>query len=129
MGFNGSWFCICVVSILRNVSKSALIAGRGAAVALGARVAVSEVVSKAQSFLKAQVQTLRWGKVARDHRGTGGVRAVAHRQIWVCFIERCRRFALMAPDGDKVELVILRLDDGQRFVLPLSPIGAQVDYT
>jgi hypothetical protein len=39
------------------------------------------------------------------------------------------RFALMAPDGDKVELVILRLDDGQRVVLPLSPIGAQVDYT
>ncbi len=39
------------------------------------------------------------------------------------------RFALMAPDGDKVELLILLLDDGVRFVLPLSPIGAQVDYT
>ena len=39
------------------------------------------------------------------------------------------RFSLMAPDGDKVELVILLLDDGQRFVLPLSPVGAQVDYT
>lgn len=39
------------------------------------------------------------------------------------------RFALMAPDGDKVELVILLLDNDQRFVLPLSPMGAQVDYT
>jgi len=35
----------------------------------------------------------------------------------------------MAPDGDKVELVVLRLDDGQRCVLPLSPIGTDVDYT
>lgn len=39
------------------------------------------------------------------------------------------RFALMAPDGDKIELLILLLDNGERFVLPLSPIGAQVDYT
>ena len=39
------------------------------------------------------------------------------------------RYALMAPDGDKVELLILLLDDDARFVLPLSPIGAQVDYT
>ena len=39
------------------------------------------------------------------------------------------RYALMAPDGDKVELLILRLDQGQRFALPLSPIGPQVDYT
>lgn len=44
-------------------------------------------------------------------------------------IEVEARFALMAPDGDKVELVILRLDDGERCVLPLSPIGADVDYT
>ena len=39
------------------------------------------------------------------------------------------RFALMAPDGDKVELLILQLDSAERFVLPLSPIGPQVDYT
>ena len=39
------------------------------------------------------------------------------------------RFALMAPDGDKVELLILLLDSAERFVLPLSPIGPQVDYT
>ena len=39
------------------------------------------------------------------------------------------RYALMAPDGDKVELLILLLDDAERYVLPLSPIGAQVDYT
>ena len=39
------------------------------------------------------------------------------------------RYALMAPDGDKVELLILRLEGRARFALPLSPIGARVDYT
>ena len=39
------------------------------------------------------------------------------------------RYALMAPDGDKVELLILLLDGAERFVLPLSPIGARVGYT
>ena len=39
------------------------------------------------------------------------------------------RYALMAPDGDKVELLILLLDGTERYVLPLSPIGPQVDYT
>ena len=39
------------------------------------------------------------------------------------------RYALMAPDGDKIELLILQLDNDARFVLPLSPIGPQVDYT
>ncbi len=38
------------------------------------------------------------------------------------------RFALMAPDGDKVELLVLLLGD-VRYVLPLSPIGPQLDYT
>ena len=39
------------------------------------------------------------------------------------------RYALMAPDGDKVELLILLLAGGARYVLPLSPIGAKVGYT
>ncbi|MEO6299966.1 MAG: Hint domain-containing protein [Paracoccaceae bacterium] len=39
------------------------------------------------------------------------------------------RYGLMSPDGDKVELLILLLDEAERFVLPLSPIGANVDYT
>ncbi len=39
------------------------------------------------------------------------------------------RYALMAPDGDKVELLVLQLDSAERFILPLSPIGAQLDYT
>ena len=38
------------------------------------------------------------------------------------------RYALMAPDGDTVELLILQLDTGDRYVLPLSPIGARLDY-
>ena len=39
------------------------------------------------------------------------------------------RYALMAPDGDKVELLILQLEGGDRFILPLTPLGTQVDYT
>lgn len=38
------------------------------------------------------------------------------------------RYGLMAPDGDRVELLILTLGR-DRYVLPLSPIGAKVDYT
>lgn len=38
-------------------------------------------------------------------------------------------YTLMAPDGDKVELLILLLDGHDRFALPLSPIGTNVDYT
>ncbi len=43
------------------------------------------------------------------------------------------RYALMAPDGDKVELLILRLGDAAhhsdpRFILPLTPVGPGVDY-
>lgn len=39
------------------------------------------------------------------------------------------RYALMAPDGDKVELLLLALQGGEGFVLPLSPVGAGVEYT
>lgn len=44
------------------------------------------------------------------------------------------RYALMAPDGDKVELLILRLGGlrtgtEERFALPLSPMGPGLDYT
>jgi len=38
------------------------------------------------------------------------------------------RYGLMAPDGDRIELLILLIED-QRFALPLSPIGTHVDYT
>lgn len=39
------------------------------------------------------------------------------------------RYTLMAADGDQVELLILRLDDGARFVLPLSPMATRTEYT
>ena len=39
------------------------------------------------------------------------------------------RYALMAPDGDKVELLFLQIDTTEAYVLPLSPIGAGVEYT
>lgn len=38
------------------------------------------------------------------------------------------RYALMAPDGDKVELLILQIAGAGRFALPLTPIGARVEY-
>ena len=38
------------------------------------------------------------------------------------------RYTLMDPDGEKIELLILALQNGARFVLPLSPIGAHVEY-
>jgi hypothetical protein len=39
------------------------------------------------------------------------------------------RYTLMAPDGDKVELLSLRQDAPEAlFVLPLSPIGARIEY-
>lgn len=39
------------------------------------------------------------------------------------------RFALMSGDGDRVELVLFALPDDSRFVLPLSPMAAQTEYT
>ncbi len=37
---------------------------------------------------------------------------------------------LMAPDGDRVETLIVRHDaSGEDFVIPLSPIDARIDYT
>jgi hypothetical protein len=40
------------------------------------------------------------------------------------------RFTMMAPDGDKVELLALTSGDtDQYWLLPLSPIGAQIEYT
>lgn len=39
------------------------------------------------------------------------------------------RYALMGEEGDRVELLVLRLPDGSRYALPLSPMAAQTDYT
>ena len=39
------------------------------------------------------------------------------------------RFALMSGDGDRVELVLIALPDDSRYVLPLSPMAAQTEYT
>lgn len=38
------------------------------------------------------------------------------------------RYTLMAPDGDKVQLLVLRAGD-ELLALPMSPMGARVDYT
>ena len=38
------------------------------------------------------------------------------------------RYGLMAPDGDRVDLLIITLQGTGRFALPLSPIGAHVEY-
>ena len=45
----------------------------------------------------------------------------------------CGRLTLMAPDGDAVEILLLRLGEtdgrGPLLVLPLSPMAAKTDYT
>jgi hypothetical protein len=38
------------------------------------------------------------------------------------------RHTLMTPDGEKVDLLALTLDDGSRFALPLSPMGLRTEY-
>ena len=39
------------------------------------------------------------------------------------------RYTLMAPDGDKIDLLLMRLDGGAGVALPLSPMSAAADYT
>ena len=39
------------------------------------------------------------------------------------------RYAMMASDGNRVELLLLALPDGSRYALPLSPMAAGVGYT
>lgn len=39
------------------------------------------------------------------------------------------RYTLMAPDGDKIDLLLMRLDEGEGLPLPLSPMSASADYT
>lgn len=44
------------------------------------------------------------------------------------------RYTMMAPDGDRVELLALRVwaergFDGAYYILPLSPMGPQIEYT
>lgn len=40
------------------------------------------------------------------------------------------RYVMMAPDSDKVDLLLIRLEaSGHRYALPLSPIVPRVDYT
>ena len=39
------------------------------------------------------------------------------------------RYSLMSSDGDRVEVLVISLQDGTRFALPLSPMAARVDYT
>ena len=37
-------------------------------------------------------------------------------------------YTLMSEDGDRVELVVLRIDGAERLVLPLSPLAARIPY-
>lgn len=39
------------------------------------------------------------------------------------------RYALMGEEGDRVEILLLALPDGSRFVLPLSPMATRTEYT
>lgn len=49
-------------------------------------------------------------------------------------VEIAARYTMMAPDGDKVELLALRIGADSRtrgayYILPLSPMGAMIEYT
>jgi hypothetical protein len=39
------------------------------------------------------------------------------------------RYTLMAPDGDKIDLLLMRLDCGTALALPMSPMSDAADYT
>ena len=39
------------------------------------------------------------------------------------------RYTLIAPDGDKIDLLLMRLESGVGLVLPLSPMSPSSDYT
>ena len=39
------------------------------------------------------------------------------------------RYTLMAPDGDKIDLLLMRLADDSTVALPLSPMTSAADYT
>lgn len=39
------------------------------------------------------------------------------------------RYAMMGEGGDRVEILLLALPDGQRLALPLSPMAERTDYT
>lgn len=39
------------------------------------------------------------------------------------------RYTLMAPDGDKIDLLLIRMQDGLGLALPLSPMSSSADYT
>jgi hypothetical protein len=39
------------------------------------------------------------------------------------------RYTLMAPDGDRIDVLLMRLDSGAALALPLSPMSDHADYT
>jgi hypothetical protein len=39
------------------------------------------------------------------------------------------RYALIAPDGDRIDLLLMRLDSGAGVAMPLSPMSSTSDYT
>lgn len=39
------------------------------------------------------------------------------------------RYTLMAPDGDKIDLLLMRLNTGAGVAMPLSPMSGSADYT
>ncbi|WP_103333761.1 Hint domain-containing protein [Pseudotabrizicola formosa] len=39
------------------------------------------------------------------------------------------RYTLIAPDGDRIDVLLMQLDSGMRVVLPMSPMSAAADYT
>lgn len=44
-------------------------------------------------------------------------------------VDLLARYTLMAPDGTKIDLLLMRIEGGQSVALPLSPMSANADYT
>ena len=64
-------------------------------------------------------------------RGQTGQQVAAGSQIGLPdeAIRLEARYSLMAPDGDKIDLLLMRLASGIGVVMPLSPMSSAADYT
>ncbi|MCF8486288.1 MAG: Hint domain-containing protein [Rhodobacteraceae bacterium] len=63
--------------------------------------------------------------------GAGGQRIASGGQIGQAGqrVDLLARYTLIAPDGTKIDILLMRIEGGQSVALPLSPMSANADYT
>ena len=94
-----------------------------------------DAIGDAEAAVAGDVYRLRPDAIARRlgvHRGDGSQRVAQGSAAGRAgaAIALVARHTLMAPDGDRVQVLVLRQDDpAEEFALPLSPIGVRIDYT